>query len=94
MLFLEIFLTIAAWKRGYKGWALLPFLFAVAIGFIIGASSPQSLEGDKVWNYIWIDILAVVALVIMIAAGNSVKIAKEADETEEPLSSKAELPEH
>ncbi|MFC2069976.1 hypothetical protein ACFLTB_02225 [Chloroflexota bacterium] len=33
---LEIFLTILAWRRGWKGWALLPLVIAFGAAFLFG----------------------------------------------------------
>ena len=44
LLILEIGLTIWAWKRGWKGWALLPALGAFTGGFIVGLASGDSVD--------------------------------------------------
>ena len=36
MILIEIALTIAAWKRGWRWRALLPMVFALVAGFLIG----------------------------------------------------------
>jgi len=69
MLFLEIFLTITAWQRGFRAWAIIPVVSAIGIGYLIGMSSPQSSMDSSIWDYVWIDILAIVALIIMVAVG-------------------------
>jgi hypothetical protein len=61
MLIVEILLVIAAWSR-YKWIALLPLALAFGIGYIWGASGGD-LDGAWV-----IDVVAIVALVIMILA--------------------------
>ena len=71
ILFLEIFLTITAWRKGFRALALLPLGFALFIGFYIGANSTGSAVSDDIFSYIWIDILAIVALVAMISAGKT-----------------------
>ena len=38
MLLLEIGLTGWAWRRGWKGWALLPLIVGVLAGMLLGAS--------------------------------------------------------
>ena len=65
MLFLEIYLTYVAWKRGYNVLALLPLGLAVFIGFMLG-SSPDVTE-DDLFSFWWIDGLAIVVLGVMIA---------------------------
>ena len=64
LLVLEIMLTISAWRKGYKGFALLPVGIALFAGFLIGYSNP----GSDALSFIWIDILAIVILVVMIGA--------------------------
>jgi len=36
LLIAEILLTIAAWQKGWKAWALLPMTILFALGFLIG----------------------------------------------------------
>jgi uncharacterized membrane protein YfcA len=38
MLFIEIALAVAAWKRGWRWRALLPFAAAYAVAFVVGAA--------------------------------------------------------
>ena len=45
LLILEIWLTVKAWKNGWKAFALTPGALAFFIGFMIGASSPRG-NGD------------------------------------------------
>ena len=71
ILFLEIFLTITAWRKGFGALALLPLGFALFIGFYIGANSTGPAVSDDIFSYFWIDILAIVALVVMISAGKT-----------------------
>jgi len=72
MLFiLEIVLTIVAWKRGWKGWALVPIAFAVVIGFVIGAvirAQGGSLE-DVIPLTLVIDGACIVSLIALTARG-------------------------
>jgi len=37
LLILEIILTIVSWKKGWRGWALLPLGTVLFIGFMVGA---------------------------------------------------------
>ena len=71
MLFLEIMLTIAAWRRGYKGFALIPVGLALLVGFLIGLNNPEMATSDDILSFIWIDILAVVVLGVMIILGKN-----------------------
>ena len=94
MLFLEIFLTITAWQRGFKGWALLPVGLAMAIGFMIGTSYPEAVSGNNFLGVIWLDILAIVVLIGMIAVGANHQKATTQETSPEMEENKAELPEH
>ena len=86
LLILEIMLTISAWRRGYKAWALLPVGLVLFIGFLIGYNDPEAVENGELMDFIWIDILAIVALVIMIFSAQS----QEEEEFEELEDSKQE----
>jgi hypothetical protein len=78
LLVLEIMLTITAWRKGYKGFALIPVGLAVLAGLAIGSNNP----GADALSVIWLDILAIVILVVMIALAN-VPENEEAKKTEE-----------
>ena len=67
LLVLEIMLTITAWRKGYKGFALLPVGFALLVGVLIGMNNPDA----DVLSVIWVDILAIVVLVVMIATAKA-----------------------
>ena len=62
LLIAEIILTVFAWRNGWKWLALLPVGIAFIIGLIIGASRVTDLSG-----VIFIDIIAVIALIIMVS---------------------------
>ena len=40
----EIMLTVAAWKKGWKGYALLPGAIGFAVAFLIGATMGPALK--------------------------------------------------
>lgn len=65
----EIGLTVAAWRRGWKGWALLPFGVALGIGFLIGAimGASGASEGSIFASAIAVDVLCVGTLAGMVA---------------------------
>lgn len=63
MLIVEIILTIVAWQRGWKWIALIPVGIAFFIGMAIGANSSDPVDPLSV---IWIDVLAIIALVLML----------------------------
>ena len=65
LLIAEILLTIFAWRRGWKAKALIPVGAAIGVGLIIGimiASSGSTVPA----GVILIDIIAVIALIIML----------------------------
>jgi len=62
MLIVEIILTIAAWGRGWKWLALLPLGLAFGLGLILGASG---VSVDDLGSLIWVDVLAIIALIVM-----------------------------
>ena len=64
LLVLEICLTIAAWQRGWKEWALLPPGIALggsyllgSIMFASGASDESILAMGLVWDFVCIGTL-------------------------------------
>ena len=64
LMILEIVLTIAAWKRGWRGWALIPVIASLSTGFILGLTG-TSLETILDVGLI-IDALCIITLVIMV----------------------------
>ncbi|MFA5108984.1 MAG: hypothetical protein WC458_00335 [Patescibacteria group bacterium] len=60
LLILQIILTVVAWKRGYKAWALIPIVVAVSVGLIIGAN------GGDPGSALVLDIIVGVVLLLMI----------------------------
>jgi hypothetical protein len=69
LLALEIGLTVAAWRRGWKAWALLPFgigaVIAIVFGAILGASG-VSIDSIMAFG-IMFDLACVAALATMVA---------------------------
>jgi hypothetical protein len=78
LLVLEIMLTMTAWRKGYKVFALIPVGLALLAGFSIGANNPDA----DVLSVIWVDILAIIVLVGMIAVAKS-PVDEEARKTQE-----------
>ena len=69
LMFLEICLTVIAWKRGWRGWALLPPVIIFGIAFFATMlfcviNGPQELPFAF---EILIDVVYIVTLVVMIA---------------------------
>jgi uncharacterized membrane protein YfcA len=67
MLFLEIGLTIAAWRKGWRGMALLPMVAALLFGFLVGAAAgANGATAQSVLPFAFLgDLLCVVALIAM-----------------------------
>lgn len=59
LLVLEIILTIAAWKRGWKGWALLPWVIALVAAFTV------SLVRGAATGFV-ADVILIGAMIIMV----------------------------
>ncbi len=67
LLFLEIALTIAAWRKGWGARALLPLVFGFGVAFLIGVaigSSGGSIDAARVLA-IFCDLGVVIALGIL-----------------------------
>ena len=60
-------LTVRAWKRGWRTWALLPVGFALVWGFAVGANAAAngSSGEDLLLPCLVGDLLAVGALVVL-----------------------------
>ena len=63
----EIILTVIAWRKGWRWWALLPAFLAFATGFVLGAAI--ELTGGNALSAlpysIFIDLIAIFALICM-----------------------------
>ncbi len=70
LLFIEIALTMAAWKRGWKGWALLPIVIAMGIGFMSGLFMVS--EESAFAFGLMLDLMCAAALVGMVVAKKKV----------------------
>ena len=76
MLIIQIGLTIWAWFRGWKAFALIPLIVMFPLGFYlayIGVSS-QGLVGIDFWG--------IILLIIMIIVGKDKKQKERKDEIE------------
>lgn len=65
MLIIEIILTIVAWGRGWRWLSLIPLGSLMLLAILIGLSIPLALSNPL--QFIWLDVLAIIALIIMIA---------------------------
>lgn len=69
LLILEIILTVAAWRRGWKAWALLPFAVYLFLAFMFGAvigASGGSMDTALAVGFL-LDLTAIVTLIVMVA---------------------------
>ena len=69
ILILEIILTISAWRKGWKGWALLPMGICLSVGFLIGmavGASGGTME-DVLPLCVFIELAALISLIVMVA---------------------------
>jgi hypothetical protein len=64
----EIALTIAAWRRGWRGWALVPVACAFAFGALLGvaASAGGGSPGDVAGVGVLAELMVIVVLAIMV----------------------------
>jgi hypothetical protein len=68
LLIAEIILTIFAWRRGWKGYALIPGVIVLTIGIIAGLI--MGISGDSAGELAGLaafDIMAITVLIVMIA---------------------------
>ena len=72
LLLIQIGLTIWAWTRGWKWWSLIPVAVPFTIGLIVGASG-----GSYGGGMVTFDILAVIALIVMISVKKPVPPEEE-----------------
>ena len=66
ILVLEIMLTISAWRKGWKGWALLPIGICMSIGFLLGMTTGAS--GGNIEDVMPLCILIELATLISLIA--------------------------
>ena len=84
LLIAEIILTIFAWKKGWRWWALVPMEFALLIGLFMGMGVGESGgDVDSVRGIsIVLDVLAVIALIVMVTKGPKTNEVKETQDIE------------
>ena len=87
LLALEIGLAIAAWHRGWKGWALLPLGIAAGIGFlgvlIIGASG--GAEESALAIGLVGDVIGIGIVVAMVVKSRKKSQHLESGQASEPI---------
>lgn len=81
---LEIGLTVAAWRRGWKEWALLPLGIGFGIGFLVGLimGASGASEGSIFAMSLVGDVICIGALIAMTIKPRSV--AKLPDTASQP----------
>lgn len=80
LLILEIILTVAAWRRGWKAWALTPIAIGLSIGFMLGfviGASGGSMDGVVAVGLL-LDLTVVGTLVAMVASPRTAEQGAEA----------------
>ena len=65
LMIVEIWLTVAAWRAGWKAWALLPIACSAGFGFLLGAGGVELNTIMKVG--VMGDIAACIALGVLCA---------------------------
>jgi len=67
MIILEILLTIAAYRRGWKRYALLPGALALLTGFVVGLAivAGGGSAATDTSGAVFIDLFCIVALIVM-----------------------------
>ena len=86
LLILEIWLTVKAWRKGWRAWALLPLGIVMAVAFLIGVAVGAS--GGSVGN-----AYPVALLVELAGIGALIRLATRAPrQTQLPSMSEAGVP--
>jgi hypothetical protein len=68
MMIIEIWLKVLAWRKGWKGYALLPVGVSFSLAFLTGiVVSLSDGSVDRLWSVgILLDVCAIVALIMMV----------------------------
>ena len=61
LVIIEIILTIIAWIRGWKWWALVPGAVTFILGLMMGASGVTQMQAPMV-----VDVACIVSLIILV----------------------------
>ncbi len=89
LLIIEILLTIAVWRKGWKGWALLPVSISLALGFVLGLCIGASGGRPEEWIGLGLllDGISIMALIIMMTRNpKKVKEDMPAELSTQPVS--------
>jgi hypothetical protein len=86
LLIAEIILMVAAWRRGWKGWALLPIGIAMFVAFLLAsgvAASGGSMQ--DVWGVALLgDLACIGALIAMVARPRNTELPGQVQEAALP----------
>ena len=90
LLLIEGILTIVAWRKGWRNWALLPIEGRLIIGFMIGAFAyamgiPESQLLNIPLVLLPIDLSAIGVLIVMCMKGRKRAIISYAKEISESM---------
>jgi len=71
LLIVEGILTIVAWRKGWRGWALLPLGIVLGLAFVIGVAvaAAGGTERDAVGFGLVLDLMGMAALIGMTVRG-------------------------
>lgn len=77
LILIEIGLTIWAWARGWKAFALMPMVAIVVLGFFTGALIAAFNLNQQILNsLVLVDWLGIIVLIVMIVKGKETKESK------------------
>lgn len=69
ILMIEILMTVNAWKRGWKAWALMPIIIGVMTAFLVGVSMAEAGDdGSFMALGLMVDLGIITSLGVMIAS--------------------------
>ena len=85
ILIIEILLTIRAWQKGWKGWALLPLGVGILMGFFVGiaAGAGGGTIEDILPLCVLIELGIIVSLIAMsVKAPKYIETERESEDVE------------
>jgi len=84
LLIAEIILTVFAWRKGWRWWALAPMAITLLIGFFMGVgigASGGDIDSVRGISIVF-DILATIALIVMVTKGPKTNEVEETKDIE------------
>ncbi len=77
LLVIEVVLTVAAWRRGWKAWALAPVLGCAGMGVVFGILCGLNGGVEQVFVMgLVIDVICIVTLTVMAVCGRKAIVGK------------------